>query len=297
MNSIGEDVPVQETIEQYGIVSACAETTGNFALYKDGDFAARGRLGTSPLYWNKETREFSFRPRKNFEEFPTGCVYIYEYDRIVVWDEVFFEKPLRTNVDAVAIIRQKIEDAVDRFIDNTDGFLFSAGCGSRLVNEFVPNDMMAYTVSHLPGYSIDGDTMERNNRVKVTFDDTSHWPSDLRDCEIPMYILAEFLNNSTDNKRFITGIGCYELFSGTNDFRPHVSHIVDQFSKFGLEVWSPFFDITLIEYIMDMTKPSDREMILKKLLKNDVRSWDGYEIYNTVGDKFTGHIKKTWWYW
>jgi hypothetical protein len=295
MNSIGEDVPKQETINEYGIIAACSETTGNFALYKEGDYAARGRMGTSPLYWNQKTLEFSFKPKKGLDEFPSGTAYIYEYDRLVVWDEVFFEKPLKTSWDVVCTLNQKIKDAVDRFIHVTDGFLFSGGCGSRLINKFVPEDMFAYTVCHSPGFSIDHDTVERSNRVRIHFEDSTHWPSNLRDSEIPMFVLAEFLSMSTDNKRFITGIGCYELFSSTNDFRPNINHIVDTFASFGLEVWSPFFDVTVIEYVLDMTTPEDRMGILEKLV--ETKSWDGYEIYNTIGENFTGHIKKTWWYW
>lgn len=289
MNSIGEDVPC---IGEFGVVSACDETVGNFALIKPGEFAARGRFGTSPLYWNREKKTFSFRPRKDLVEFPTGCVYFFEHDRIVCWDDPWFEKPLSTTHDAVDVIRDKIQRAVYRFIEKTDAFLYSSGCGSRLVNQLVPTDMMAYTIG-VPGVSLDIESLpERDMSVKVFFDESSHWPSHLEGAEIPMYILARYLNMTTSHRRVITGLGCTELFSGSGDFRPRINHIVDQFATFGIEVWSPFFDLELIEYVLDYTTERDRPKILSDLVEGEL-PFDGDSMEDTIGVP----EKKTWWQW
>jgi hypothetical protein len=294
MNSIGEDVPNQETIDDYGIVSACMETNGNFALYKPGEFAARGRYGASPLYWNRSSKKFSFRPSKNLIEFPVGCAYIYEFDRIVCWDDPFYEKPLKTSPWSTNLIREKIERAVSRFIGKTDGFLYSCGGGAQLANMFVPPDMTAYTVGYFPGPSPDIDLVHRSNRIQCIFDESSHWPHELDGAEIPMYILARFLSTTTNHRRFVTGIGCTELFSGSGDFRPYTRHIVDQFASFGLEVWSPFLDSDVVEYVMDCTSPEDRPRILTELVGSATPCEWGAEIEDTIGDFPTK--KKTWWY-
>jgi asparagine synthetase B (glutamine-hydrolysing) len=292
MNSIGEDVPCQEKINEDGIVSACNETSGNFALIKPGEYAARGRFGTSPLYWDPLKKTFSFRPRKGLVDFPPGCVYFFEYDRMVCWDDPWFEKPSGTTCDAEGIISLKIKVAVNRFIEKTGAFLYSAGCGSRLVNQFVPEDMISYTIGHTEK-SVDIEFLPvRNMSLKIFFDDSSNWPGYLEGSEIPMYILARYLNNTTNHRRFITGLGCTELFSGSGNFNPYTKHIVDQFAIFGLEVWSPFFDLDLIEYVLKCTTEGDRQKILADLTEGE-RPYDGEHMEDTIGIP----EKKTWWTW
>jgi asparagine synthetase B (glutamine-hydrolysing) len=292
MNSIGEDVPSVDTIEEFGVVSACYETNGNFALIKPGEYAARGRFGTTPLYWNRVHKIFSFRPRKGLDEFPSGCAYFFDHDRIVCWDDPWFEKPLNTSHDATDVIRMHVKRAVDRFIGKTDAFLYSSGCGSRLVNQFVPEEMMSYTIGHVEK-SIDIESLqERTMSVKVFFDETSHWPKHLEGAEIPMYILGRSLNNTTSHRRFITGLGCTELFSGSGNYLPYTKHIVDQFATFGLEVWSPFFDMELIEYVLEFTTPKDRQKILSDLVDGEL-PFDGDPMEDTIDIP----EKKTWWKW
>jgi asparagine synthetase B (glutamine-hydrolysing) len=289
MNSIGFEDPNSDEV---GIVSACYDTMGTFALYKAGEYAARSRFGMSPLYWNPKTKKFSFRPSKGLEEFPPGHVYIFECDRLVCFDDPWFEKPLKTMADSLLIIRSKFNLALNRFIGKTDGFFRSGGCGSRLVERYLPDNIPSYTVGHVYGNSVDLEDAPPHT-VTIHFDDSSHWPWTLEGSEIPMYILARFINTTTSHRKFITGLGCTELFSGTQDFRPRVDHIADQCALFGIDVWSPFLDIELVEYVLDYTSPDDRPGILKELLDGDVRDTDGQDIEATVG---TFISKKTWWY-
>lgn len=296
--SIGEDSPNEYDIEYYGIQYACQKTRGNFALYKQGDYAARGRVGTSPLYWNPKTKVFSFVPHKDLEEFPAGHLYNSEHDRIVCWDSMYFDKPMSfTSPDAVKNIELLIKSAV-RFLEpKVDGVLVSAGCGSRIVDMYVRQDLPSYTVAYSPGTSFDVEEIYDQNRSIVYFDETSEYPKDLNDDEVPMYILARHLSTTTNHKKFMCGLGCYQLFNDSTDFRPRINHIVDQFAKFGLEVYSPFFDNHVLEYVLDMTRPSDRPFILSSILGEEyLDSSFGMEIHETVGFKRPPPLKKFWWY-
>lgn len=301
MKFIGDDAPNEYDINYYGIQYACQKTRGNFALYKQGEYAARGRVGTSPLYWNQKTKVFSFVPQKGLDEFPPGHLYNFEQDRIVCWDSMYFDKPLPfTSPDAITSVELLIKSAI-RFLEpKIDGFLISAGCGSRIIDMHIHEKYPSYTVAYSPGTSFDVDEIEDQNRSVLYFDETTKYPSDLDDDEIPMYVLARHIKNTTNHKKFICGLGCYQLFRDSTDFRPRINHVVDQFAKFGLEVYSPFFDNQLIEYVLDMTAPKDRPYIMSTILGEDClddSSSYGQEIHQTVGfRKSSSSGKNFWWY-
>lgn len=295
MNTIGDDIPTEEDINYYGLQYTCQKTIGNFALYKQGDYAARGRIGTSPLYWNPKTKIFSFFPHDNFEDFPPGHIYNFKTDRLVCWDSMYFDKPLRTSPDVFTKTELLLKSAIKMLEPKVDGFLLSAGCGSRIIDLHIDEDIPSYTVSYSPGTSFDVEEITSQNRSILYFDETTEYPSTLDDDEVPMYVLARHLERTTTHKRFICGLGCYELFKNdpTNDFRPRTKHVVDQFAKFGLEVYSPFFDSRVIEYILDMTSPEDRKNILSYILDGEDCESFGLEIHQTVGFR---RPKKKWWY-
>jgi asparagine synthetase B (glutamine-hydrolysing) len=293
--SKGEDAPTEDDIEYFGLYEACVRSTGNFSLFKDGDYAAKGRTGTSPLYWNRDDQIFSFVPVGELVDFPDGHLYNMKQDRLVCWDPLYFDKPLDTHHDSIIRISKLLRDAVKKCEIKSDAFIMSAGCGSRLIDQFYDEDKWSYTVAFSPGTCFDVENFDRENRSIVFFDETTKYPSELDSDEAPMYVLARYLKNTTSHRKFICGLGCTELFSPSKDFRPYVKHVVDQFAKFGLEVYSPFFDLHLMEYVLDMTNPSDRPDILDDLL-GDYTEY-GQEIHETVGVK-PPSSKKNWWrYW
>lgn len=294
--SKGEDAPTEYDIDTAGLYESCLTTSGNFSLFKDGEYAAKGRVGTSPLYWNREECIFSFVPGDRLDDFPDGHLYNVKQNRLVCWDPVYFDKPLNTYHDSVQRISKLLRDAVKKCDRKSDAFIMSAGCGSRLVDQFYDEDKWSYTVAFSPGTCFDVENFDRQNRSIVFFDETTKYPSDLDLDEASMYVLARYLKNTTSHRKFICGLGCTELFSASQDFRPYVKHIVDQFAKFGLEVYSPFFDYPLMEYVLDMTSPEDRPEILDTLLGEEDYVEYGYEIHETVGAKTPS--KKNWWrYW
>lgn len=296
MKFIGDDAPNEYDIDYFGLQFACQRTRGNFALYKKGDYAARGRVGTSPLYWNPKTKVFSFVPHEDLKEFPAGHLYNFEQDRLVCWDSMYFDKPMSfTSKDAITNVELLIKSAI-RFLEpKVDGILMSAGCGSRIIDMYIRQDIPSYTVAYSPGTSFDVEEIEKQNRSILYFDETTQFPKDLDDDEVPMYVLARYLKNTTSHKKFMCGLGCYQLFNNDTDFRPRIKHIVDQFAKFGLEVYSPFFDNQLMEYVLDMTSPTDRQYILSYILGEEMLDESfGQEIHQTVG--FRRPRKKNWWY-
>ncbi len=285
MNKRGDDPPTDDNIEDFGLYTACQMTRGNFALYKPKEYAARGRVGMSPLYWNPETLVFSHKPERELIDFPPGYLFDVARNRLVCWENMYYDKPLSTPVDtAVKNIRSLIKDAIQFREDICDAFLLSAGCGSTLVNKYIDSEIWSYTVAYRPGYSIDGMAKRKSNRTTYFYDDATWYPNNLNENEIPMYILAKFLKHSTEHRKFMTGAGCTELFSNKLDFRPYVKHIVDQFAKFDLEVFSPFFDVRVIDYVLENTRPNDRPTILSKLLGDENTCAKGLEICDTVGD-------------
>lgn len=291
--SKGENPPSEDDIEHFGLYDACKTTWGEFALFKESKYAARGRIGMTPLYWKRDDLIFSFTD-SSLEEFPAGHLYNVEQDRLVCWDPVYFDKPIRSSVtESVARVNSLLKDAIEKRIPKIDAFLLSAGAGSRLVDMYVPDDIHSYTIAFSPGTCFDVEKINRENRTILYFDETTRYPCDLDLSEAPMYILARYLKNTTSHRKFLCGLGCTELFNSKDDFRPYVKHIVDQFAKFGLEVYSPFFDSDLMEYVLDLTQPSDRPKILKNLIGKEEEF--GKEICDTVGAKPPS--KKRWFYW
>lgn len=140
MERRGEDPPTDEDIDYFGFYQACKNTRGEFAMFRrDGGFAARGRTGTTPLFWNHKKRLFSFWPGEDLKEFPEGCLYNAEYDRLVCWEPMYFDKPLGVSVDeAVKRLRILLKDAIEFRIDKCDAFLFSHNDdGSILIDSFL----------------------------------------------------------------------------------------------------------------------------------------------------------------
>jgi asparagine synthetase B (glutamine-hydrolysing) len=259
MERRGEDPPTDEDIDYFGLYQACKNTRGDFAIFsRDGSLAARGRTGTTPLYWNHNKRLFSFWPNdeEGFEEFPEGYLYNAKHDRVVCWDPMYYDKPLGVTIDeAVASIEGLLKEAIQFRIDKCDAFLLSSNDGSILIDSFLePGTIDAYTVfqSDVPGVEF----IENQNRTMVFVDE-----------ENTMYELAKFLKKETSHTKFLCGLGCKELFRDceNEDFFVFL-RLVNEFAKFDLEVYSPFLDAHVMEYVLDMTKPDMRPRILYRLL-------------------------------
>lgn len=269
------NAPTEGDVKYFGLFYAVQRTSDEFSMFKDGEYAARGRVGMSPLYWNRGLGLFSFKPGNDLVEFPAGYLYNFAQDRLVCWDPMYFDKPSKTLKCASVDVRILLNIAVNKH--HSDGFLCSAGRGSRIIEEFINKDIPSYTV----GFDSCIDVSNTHNTNVLYIDSTTKYPNDLSDNEKPMYALARYIASRTNHKKLICGVGCTELFNDTYDFRPNINHIVDQFAKFDIEIWSPFFDLTLMEYVLDTTDPDDREMILNELtLEYD---HDGLEIYETTG--------------
>jgi hypothetical protein len=81
---------------------------------------------------------------------------------------------------------------------------------------------------------------------------------------------ARFLKENTEHRKFLCGLGFSELLmDGKKKRYTHESLFVREFAKFGLEVYSPFCDFRIIEYIMDMTKPDERKNLLRITIEED----------------------------
>jgi len=253
MERRGEDPPTDDDIAYFGFYQACKNTRGDFAIFsRDGSLAARGRTGTTPLYWNHKKRLFSFWPNdeESLEEFPDGYLYNAEMDRLVCWDPMYYDKPLGVTIDeAVTSIKILLKDAIQFRIDKCDAFLLSTDDGSILIDSFLePGTIDTYTAftSSEPGVEFNED----ENRTMVF----------VNRGEDTKYELAKFLNNETTHRKFLCGIGCKELFS--ENFNPAMKIDVG----FDFEMYSPFLDTHVMEYVLDMTKPDMRPRILYRLL-------------------------------
>ncbi len=220
MNTWGEDAPSIEDIEEFGLMYACQRTIGNFAIFKTGEFAARGRAGTSPLYWNRNSLKFSFtNNEEDLYEFPKGHLYNVEQDRLVCWDPLYYDKPMYSTYDAYSKIVTLIEKAVNRF--HFDVFLYEDTVGCDIVNKFI----------------------DKESVITASKDDTISY--------------RVILSGS---------MGCEELFQDSLDYRVDVSTQVNELAKNGNQVWSPFFDKELVDFVLDATLPSDRPIFLELLL-------------------------------
>ena len=276
MQCKGEDCPTENEIDEFGLYYACQRKHGNFSLFKDGEYAAKGRVGTSPLYWNRGLGLFSFVPGNELVEFPHGHLYNFGYDRLVCWDPMYFDKPCKKMTNASEEVGQMLSYITQKY--DADAFIMSSGCGSRIVDKFLNPYITSYTVGTLNSFDVLN--VDRPNSVIVEYKEPSIFMSMN---ENPMYSLAKYISENTKHKKLVCGLGCTELFRDSDNFSPNVSHVVDQFAKFGIEIWSPFFDVTLMEYVLDSTKPEDRPGILNDLLEGDSYDEDGSEIYETVG--------------
>lgn len=219
--SKGEDPPSQEDIEYYGLLNACQRTNGEFAVYSDS-FAARGRIGTSPLYWNVYTlSDFSFEPSEDSpDEFPPGHLYDFASDRLVCWDHMYYDKPHSCKENRVPKLLTKI---VGELEPKVDAILFGPDDKEGAVL------MLDYCSTYLPV---------------------------VNECD------PEYLKENTKYRKFMCNLGYSDLFEdGKTDRKLYP--IVKEFAKFGLELYSPFCDFRLVDYIMDMTLPDERKNILQ----------------------------------
>lgn len=283
MQSKGEDAPTESDIREFGLYYACQKSHGNFSLFKDGEYAAKGRVGTSPLYWNRELGIFSFVPGKDLDEFPAGHLYKFLYDHLVCWDPLYFDNPCPTLSTAAFDVQTLIMSSINKY--KADAFIMSSGCGSNVIDKFIDPSVTSYTIGTFDSFDVKN--VIRPNSVIIEYKGGA--PVFLSQNEKPMYLLAKYISENTKHKKLICGLGCTELFRDYESFRPNVNHIVDQFAKFGLEIWSPFFDITVMEYVLDLTYPEDRPDILVDILEDDYYQY-GSEIYETTGSP----NKKSW---
>lgn len=260
MESRGEDPPNIEDVDYFGLQDACKRSRGEFAIFSNKRFAARGRIGTVPLYWNPEKIVFSFGPDPTMEEFPEGHLYNAEHGRLVCWDPVYYDKPYeKIHVDeSVRIIRNLIKDAINLRINRCEAFLLTSGDGAVLIDSFIDfKKIESYSVF----FSMDDEECieydEEQNRTMIF----------INKCyDSPMHTLARFLNNHTTHKNLLCGLGCKELFSGEDFKKDDMKRFANVFAKYGLELYTPFLDSNVIEYVLDMTTPKNRPIILEKLL-------------------------------
>jgi hypothetical protein len=244
MEYIGEDPPLQEDIDYYGLLYACQRTHGDFALYSlRYGYAARGRTGTSPLYWNRNALKFSFYPNDgSMRDFPPGHLYIFSEDRLVCWDHMYYDKPLSGGSEQKT--HEILSEIVKGLEPKIDAILFSATAGSIVASSFLKGNFPAYTA---------GETnVTHDNHTCVGCSDISEF--------------ARFLKENTEHRKFMCGLGFSELLmDGKKKRHTHESPFVREFAKFGLEVYSPFCDYRIINYIMDMTTPDERKNLLRMI--------------------------------
>ncbi len=231
--------PTKDDIDYYGLLYACQRTRQEFALYADdGSFAAKGRMGSCPLYWNPATfADFSFMPREGLVTFPDGYLYTKKYGRLVCWDPVYYDKPMdtATRPDVLYKIQRLIDEAIDYITPHCDAIL--------LMNQN-PGSLMIQGDSSLPVYVCPSMTPKE---------------------------LAEFLRANSPFRRFMVPFGAQELFSDDDTgYAPYVRNYVDAFAEEGLEMLSPFFDAHLIEYVLDCTSPDDRPLIMEVLSEKNL---------------------------
>lgn len=252
---IGEDPPTSEDIDVYGLYHACQMTSGNFALYaSDLSMAARGRVGTSPMYWDGEGLSFSFFiTDKTPLEFPVGHLFDRKQNRLVCWDSMYFDKPLATGTDVVRRLKTLIKNAVEKLDSKTDAFIFTRDYGSMIINKYIDENKWAYTIVNDDEET--EDVIASQNMVVVCCE---HFPSYMK-------------KYHADSKKFITSLGCAEIFdSDPMRFKPEeFTRLSSEYLKYGLEIYSPFLDNDVLGYVLDMTTPSDRPELLKKLFQEE----------------------------
>lgn len=250
----GEDPPSENDIEYYGLLYACQQKTGEFALYSARyGYAARGRMGTSPLYWNRRTLEFSFERKPGMRSFPPGYLYNFQEDRLVCWDNMYYDKPLRSTKNTIDQIDKLLTEIVSDLEPKIDAILFSPSEGSILATMYIEKNVHAYTAVNSTGCL----QMINPSHTCVHCENVSEF--------------ARFLKENTEHRKFMCGLGYSQLLNdGKKKRTVHDSEFVKEFAKFGLEVYSPFCDFRLVDYVMDMTHPDERKKLLLQLLEDEV---------------------------
>lgn len=253
MESIGEDSPSYEDIQYFGLLYSCQKTNGNFAIYeKEGKFAARGRVGTSTLFWDRSTK-FSFEPDEFLEEFPPG--HLYDGKRLVCWDPLYYDKPMSTNYDeADYVIQKTLSKIVYELQNKVDAVIFSSSDGSLMMSKYITKDLHAFTVVVNP-----------KEKEPYTNEDTKHTLI-FSDGMSPMYDLAKYIKENTPYRKFMCGYGLENLVKGDFHTFSKEQLMFDDFALFGLELSSPFCDFRLVEYVLDCTDPNDRKKLLSQVI-------------------------------
>ena len=190
----------------------------------------------------------------SLEEFPEGYMYNAEKKKLVCWEPMYFDKPFGVSVDdAVNFLTILIKDAIQFRIDKCDAFLLSVDDGSVLVDSFVDSDSIeSYTALPSNGGKVSVEYYKDQNRTVLFLEDEDD--------------LALFLKIASSHKKFLCGLGCRELFEGDGRDFKLTGSLVNNFSEFGFEVYSPFLDSRVVEYVLDMTTPESRPEILNKLV-------------------------------
>ena len=258
MESIGEDSPSYEDIQYFGLFYSCQKTNGNFALYeKNGNFAARGRVGTSPLFWDRLKRSFSFVPDEFLEEFPPG--YLYDGKRLVCWDPLYYDKPMHTDYDEADFVIQKtLSTIVSELQHKVDAVIFSSNDGSLMMSKYIMRENLpAFTVVVTPKEKEPYTNKETNHTIVYS------------DGIAPMYDLAKYLKENTPYRKFMCGYGLDNLVKGDFHTFSNENMMFEDFSLFGLEMYSPFCDFRLVNYVLDCTDPNDRKKLLSQVISID----------------------------
>ena len=136
--------------------------------------------------------------------------------------------------------------------NNVDAALFSTSDGSIMMSKYFKNDNLQYYthVRRLEGE--DEDTfMNTEYRHSLVFTDD----------------FAKFLKEKTPHKKFMCGYGLDNLIHG-GDFSD-ATEFSKKFTSLGLEVYSPFCDFRLVDYVLDCTDPKDRKKLLSQVISSD----------------------------
>lgn len=246
----GDDCPTRDDIDYYGLYYACQRTNGNFALFDSTEkIAARGRFELSPLFWSSTHGVFSFvRTDECPDEFPTG--HLYNGEKLVCWDAVYFDKPCNNYVPIV--LRNTLVRCIQELDTKVDAMLFNTDDGSMLVSKF--SNKHAYSAL--------------NTRSDYVMSERAGKDHTLIFCG-NLECLAKYLYENTNHKTFICGAGLNELFSPRPDFS-RLTRLGEIFAKYGLEIYSPFLNYKLAGYVLDMTPPDERPKILRTLVDREI---------------------------
>jgi hypothetical protein len=67
------------------------------------------------------------------------------------------------------------------------------------------------------------------------------------------------------------GYGIDDLIAG--DFSGYMGEIFENFALFGLELYSPFCDNRLVNYVLDCTDHRDRKKLLSRVISSEDDDW------------------------